>query len=84
MPPSIGECLPETSKSRERASEKYSSTTTEKVVEGYGQPTADEGAAQIWSGVDETKQPSLPRDVLISNAELFTVEDLSSIDNGLV
>lgn len=84
MPPSVRERLPETGQGREQAGEKDSSTTTEKVVERDSQPTADEGAAKVWSGIEEANQPSIPGDVFVSNAELFTVEDLSSVDNSLV
>ena len=55
MPPGIGEGLPETSKCGECASKENGTSTAKPVVKGNREPAADEGTAEIWSRVDQSK-----------------------------
>jgi hypothetical protein len=76
--------LPEASQSRKSTGEKDGSTATEPVVEWNGQPTSNEGAAEIWCRVRQTNQPRIPFRIFITNAKVLLVEYLSSIDDSLV
>ena len=55
MPPGIGEGLPETSKRGECASKENSTSTAKPVVKRNREPAADEGTAEIWGRVDQSK-----------------------------
>ena len=83
MPPGIGEGLPETSQGGEEAGDEDSTTATEKIVEGYGQPASDESTTKIRSRVDESQKPSRAL-VFASNTELRCIEKLTAVNDSLV
>lgn len=83
MPPCVDETLPEASQSGKGTREKDRPTATEPVVERDRQPAPDERAAEIRCRVHESQQPGRSR-IFASDAELFAVEELSTIDDRLV
>jgi hypothetical protein len=76
--------LPEAGQSGKRAGKEYSSPATKPVIKRDCEPATDEGTAEVWRRVDQTKYPRVSVAILVTDTELFAIEDLCSIDNGLI
>lgn len=83
MPPSVGKALPEARCRGEETGDEDGAAAAEEVVERRGQPAADERAAEVGRGVDETGEPGGAFG-LVANAELRGVEELGAVDDGFV
>lgn len=83
VPPGIGEGLPETGEGREDTGDEDCAPTSEVVVERNGQPASDESTAEIGCRVDQAQEPCGAR-VLAIYAELRGVEQLTTVDDGLI
>jgi hypothetical protein len=83
VPPGVCEGLPEASCGGEETCQEDGAAASEPLVEGDGEPAADEGAAEVGGGVEEADEPG-GAGVLAADTEMLFVEDLGAVDDCLV
>lgn len=81
MPPVVDEALPETCCGRVKAGQKDGATATKPVVKGNREPAANDGAAEVGTGIGETEKPG---GVVTGDAEVLRVEDLGAVHDGFI
>lgn len=82
VPPAVGESTPDTSNTCDSTGDEDSTTSAEVLVQRCCRPGSEEGAGEVWHGVDDSVKPFVPLATLtLRDTELGREEEVGAVDN---